>query len=86
MKRYTLSQRKIEFARFYFSDESETRYNYYRSALKAGFSDSYARKISWRMNWIELAILTENQGIIVLDDNLRKYAQKCQKMMVNDGI
>lgn len=86
MPRYKLSEKKIGFARFYFSPESETHHNYYRSALKAGFSDSYARKISWRMDWTELAMLAENQGIILLDDGSREYAQKCQKMITNDNI
>lgn len=85
MNRYTLSNRKLEFARFYFSDESETRYNYYRSGLKAGFSDSYSRKISWRMDWTELALLAENQGFVLLDDSLQEYAQKYQKTMENGG-
>ncbi len=80
MNRYKLSERKLEFARYYFSPESETCHNYYRSALKAGFSDSYARKISYGMNWTELAILVENQGLILLDDSLREYALRIENI------
>jgi hypothetical protein len=85
MSRYKLSEKKLEFACYYFSDESETRYNYYRSALKAGFSDSYARKIMCNMNWTELALMAEDQGFTLLDDSSREYAQRCQKTMENVG-
>jgi len=76
MKRYKLSKRKLELALYYFSEESETRYNYYRSGLKAGFSDSYSRKIAWRMNWTELAMLAEKQGLLLLDESLQEYVKR----------
>jgi len=86
MGRYKLSERKLEFARYYFSSERAFCYNYHRSALKAGFSESYARKISWRMNWTELAMLAENQGFILLNDSSREYAQRYQKVITNDNV
>ena len=81
MKRYKLSERKLELARYYFSEESETHYNYYRSGLKAGFSDSYSRKISAMMGWAELALLAEKQGLALLDKSSKEYAEKiCGKI------
>jgi len=76
MRRYKPSEKKLNFAQYYFLPDSETRNNFYRSALKAGYSDSYARKIMCNMNWTELALMAEDQGLVLLDDNLRKYAQK----------
>lgn len=57
MVRYNLSQRKIDFARFYFDFERVYGLSFgnaYRSALLAGYSDSYSRKILSYMGWREL--------------------------------
>lgn len=58
MKRYKLSKRKLYFARYYFDFEKTYSYsspgNAYRSALQAGYSDSYAKKILSYMGWREL--------------------------------
>lgn len=68
MGRYKLSKRKLEFARFYFDfDRIYSRAfagNAYRCALQAGYSESYAKRIMWHMNWKELETLVKN-----LDDN-----------------
>lgn len=67
MKRYKLSSRKEKFAEYYLTAprHSETCGNAYRSALKAGFSDSYAKRITADMNWQELKHLAEKQGYVL---------------------
>lgn len=78
--RYGLSKRKLLFAFYYF--DLDRRYstclggNAYRSALKAGYSDNYSKKILSQMNWVELAWRVENQGYIVLGESERAYVQK----------
>ncbi|KKP94896.1 MAG: hypothetical protein UR99_C0034G0010 [Candidatus Moranbacteria bacterium GW2011_GWD2_36_12] len=61
--RYKLSERKRSFARLYFNVEGEylpiLAGNAYRCALQAGYSESYAKRIMWHMNWRELKELME---------------------------
>lgn len=70
MGRYKLSKRKLEFARFYFDfDRHYSRSsagNAYRCALQAGYSESYAKRIMWRMNWKEL------EGLMKISENTSK--------------
>jgi phage terminase small subunit len=57
-RRYKLSERKRSFARFYFDFERvylpALAGNAYRCALQAGYSESYAKRILWHMDWREL--------------------------------
>lgn len=58
MNRYKLSERKLNFAYYYFDFAKayprSSPGNAYRSALLAGYSDSYSRKILAYMGWREL--------------------------------
>jgi len=67
MGRYKLSKRKLEFARFYLDfDRLYSRSlagNAYRCALQVGYSESYARRILWHMNWKELERLMKTSEI-----------------------
>lgn len=59
--RYKLSERKRSFARFYLDVERlyspALAGNAYRCALQAGYSESYAKRILWHMDWRELEYL-----------------------------
>jgi len=59
--RYGLSERKKSFARLYFDFERvhspALAGNAYRCALRAGYSESYAKRIMWHMPWKELESL-----------------------------
>lgn len=63
MARYKLSKRKIDFARYYFDFDkvyAKSRPgNAYRSALQAGYSDSYSKKILSYTHWRELETLVK---------------------------
>jgi len=63
ISRYKLSERKMNFARYYFDFERiYTRSqagNAYRCGLLAKYSDSYARKILSYMDWRELELLVK---------------------------
>jgi len=54
MKRYKLSERQIKFIKDYINRDRGTFSNAYRSALRAGYSDSYAKKITSYIGWQEL--------------------------------
>lgn len=61
MSRYRLSERKKKFARYYFDFERiysrSSAGNAYRCALRAEYSESYAKKILSYMSWRELESL-----------------------------
>jgi hypothetical protein len=75
MHRYELSKRKLEFAKLYL--DFERRYssalagNAYRCALEVGYSESYAKRIMWHMSWVQLAMMAQEQGLILEDDTQR---------------
>lgn len=58
MRRYRLSNKKIDFTHYYFDFAKVYPYsspgNAYRSAIQAGYSDSYSRKILSYIGWREL--------------------------------
>jgi len=56
-KRYLPSKRKMDYLRYFLVYGEPTHENAYRSALKAGFSESYARKISAHMSYWEAVYL-----------------------------
>jgi phage terminase small subunit len=67
----SISTKELDFLRHYADLESETFGNAYRSALKAGYSASYARVIRrhyhpWRMKWLKKA-LKDKQFIKIVD-------------------
>ncbi len=47
--------KQLKFIVYYLSEGEYTYSNLRRSALKAGYSDSYARKIGSYLNWQEMA-------------------------------
>lgn len=78
MKRYKFSYRKRKFATFYLPSrrDSESGGNAYRSALRASYSESYAKKIMSYMHWTELARIAEESGVIKLEDHIHEYAYR----------
>lgn len=62
-KRYKLSRRKKLFALYYFDFDRlyppSKPGNAYRCALRAGYSESYAKKIMSYMRWEELESLND---------------------------
>jgi hypothetical protein len=79
MPRYKLSPRKLQFSRYYFNFERKYSSclsgNAYRCALKANYSETYAKRIMSYIRWEELATLAEKQGVI-MDEGLKKYLDK----------
>lgn len=82
MGRYKFSERKKKFAEYFLTPRrrGETGGNAYRSALRAGYSESYAKKIMSRMRWTELSIIAEKSGIIMMDDDTREYAYEIENI------
>lgn len=70
MRRYELSERKLNFARYYFDFERiysrSNAGNAYRCAVQARYSDSYARKIMSYMDWRELKELMKISEKVIL--------------------
>jgi phage terminase small subunit len=67
MKKYKLSERQIKFIQDYTNGSGNNFSNAYRSALKAGYSDSYAKKITSYIGWQEL------------EERLKKISEKVGK-------
>lgn len=73
VKRYKLSKRQIRFITYYLDNEDRITYsNAYRSALKAGYSDSYAKKITSYIDWEELE---ERVKKLTKKDNRERYLE-----------
>ncbi|MFW5884821.1 MAG: hypothetical protein ACOCUF_01135 [Patescibacteria group bacterium] len=87
--RYKLSKRKINFAYYYLKFDRESPNSCfnsaYRSALAAGYSDSYSRKICSHMDWIELVWLMDKEGYKVFSESVKDYVYRQMKKRSSNG-
>lgn len=75
-KEKEFTPQQIKFAMFYYLPDSPTFGNAMQSALRAGFSDQYARSITVKnLNWIK-DIVSEIGGKGVTKDKLVRKAKK----------
>ena len=75
-KEKEFTPQQIKFAMFYYLPDSPTYGNAMQSALRAGFSDQYARSITVKnLNWIK-DIVSEIGGKGVTKDKLVRKAKK----------
>lgn len=75
-KEKEFTPQQIKFAMFYYLPDSPTFGNAMQSALRAGFSDQYARSITVKnLNWIK-DVVSEIGGKGVTKDKLVRKAKK----------
>lgn len=76
VKEKEFTPQQIKFAMFYYLPDSPTFGNAMQSALRAGFSDQYARSITVKnLNWIK-DVVSEIGGKGVTKDKLVRKAKK----------
>lgn len=76
VKEKDFTPQQIKFAMFYYLPDSPTYGNAMQSALRAGFSDQYARSITVKnLNWIK-DIVSEIGGKGVTKDKLVRKAKR----------
>lgn len=78
---FKLDLRQAKFVMFYCLPNSETYSNAYKSALKAGFTDSYARNITTEnLDWMNRA-LSEITGAITKNSLIQKSKEVIQETL-----
>lgn len=72
----SLDPRQAEFLKLYTNPKSETYNNIYKTAIKVGYSEEYAKSLRNQVTWI-----SENIGDITKDELVKKSKQVLRKSL-----